>query len=292
MSWRWQLGTACPAQFHKCAGRDAVRGEADAWQRFRVAIEFHSGTKEFFHEAISPQLQSLRQMYAARGGRMLTLTLLREPISHIISSWLMWPPADHTQPERSRGLARDFPTWIEDAVALQVGLILPGRTFVHGHKVTMLSASASPMELGMHSGRCTSEMSLAGCRWGCDWLPDAWTVLKTNFDLVGLTGCVESVVRTIGEWLDVDLLPGAKHDGREYVKLLSARINRPASVHPGQRSYSESREWSWERLNESVRARVQQVARCDDILYNAAKYLANRTLNGGCVADVSINDVK
>ena len=63
------------------------------WQRSATAAEFHAYTKKRYWEDFVPVLPQLRAKYAAVNGTVITVTLLREPISHIMSAYKMWPPS-------------------------------------------------------------------------------------------------------------------------------------------------------------------------------------------------------
>lgn len=63
------------------------------WQRSATAAEFHAYTKKRYWEDFVPVLPQLRAKYAAANGTVITVTLLREPISHIMSAYKMWPPS-------------------------------------------------------------------------------------------------------------------------------------------------------------------------------------------------------
>ena len=62
------------------------------WRRSRLAFEFHSYSKGFFARDVLPALGALRRRYAAANGTILTVTSIREPASHILSKYRMWPP--------------------------------------------------------------------------------------------------------------------------------------------------------------------------------------------------------
>ena len=70
-----------------------------------------------------PRLAALRDAYAALGGTVLTMALLREPVSQLFSAFRMWPPASYKVPIPNRTLATPFPVWAERAAGAQVGLL-------------------------------------------------------------------------------------------------------------------------------------------------------------------------
>ena len=63
------------------------------WRTARIAVEFHGDpTMGTFVGRVLPNLAALRWRYADRGGTVLSMVALREPIAHLRSSFRMWPP--------------------------------------------------------------------------------------------------------------------------------------------------------------------------------------------------------
>ena len=56
-----------------------------------VWAEWHSYTMQRYWTTVRPREQLLSERHLASGGKYLSLVLLREPMQHIISHFLMWP---------------------------------------------------------------------------------------------------------------------------------------------------------------------------------------------------------
>ena len=97
-----------PSGLNSVGGRVDWRNVSEpVWRTMRVGLEFHSNSKGEFLGAVLPRVGALRKAYAEYGGRVVTATLLREPVSQIFSAWHMWPPKD-----KSGNLTMTFPTWM------------------------------------------------------------------------------------------------------------------------------------------------------------------------------------
>lgn len=57
-----------------------------------VFVEFHSWSVARFWSELWPRRGAMAERHAASGGFFATLVLIRDPISHIASSYAMWPP--------------------------------------------------------------------------------------------------------------------------------------------------------------------------------------------------------
>ena len=68
--------------------------ERPDWRTSRFAFEFHTWSSGIFLRRVVPQLEWLRSQYAERGGNIVVCTLLREPISHLLSYYTHLPPTD------------------------------------------------------------------------------------------------------------------------------------------------------------------------------------------------------
>ena len=67
-------------------------GPMPHWRSTNVVVEFHAWSTRWWWEKLEPVLPSLRERYKQAGGRLLTLTTLREPVGHIVSMYRMWAP--------------------------------------------------------------------------------------------------------------------------------------------------------------------------------------------------------
>lgn len=99
---------ACRNAQHRCPGL-MLCASADGpatparWHDARIVLEFHASTTIFYHTHVMPRLGELRRLYAAHGGRVVTATLLREPIAHMRSAFLFWPPVNVYARSQTRG---------------------------------------------------------------------------------------------------------------------------------------------------------------------------------------------
>ena len=67
-------------------------GPTPHWRSTNVVVEFHAWSTRWWWDVLEPVLPSLRERYRQAGGRLLTLTTLREPLRHVVSMYRMWPP--------------------------------------------------------------------------------------------------------------------------------------------------------------------------------------------------------
>lgn len=239
--------------------------------RARIAVEFHAmGWMAFFLETVAPALPRLREVYAAAGGKVLTATVVREPLSHIFSAYRMWPP---------QGVPGDFMGWAEGVEAAQAGLLVTERAGV-------LHTRFSPRRRGMHS----SDVTL-GRR--CSILPEARARLST-FDVVGVTSCLASFLRAVETGLRLQpaicrstqqysLSPGGglvctdrraaswRSRGLQDPPLNYSLRNVPSTTLTGPRLRPAS-------LRAAQRARIEEITRCDAQLYADAVALAVRNV--------------
>ena len=106
----------------QCDGA-ALCTERPQWHSTRVAVEFHATTTLFYHTAVAPSMAALRGLYASSGGKVLTITLLREPTSHLRSAFLMWPPVNMSVAFEQRAALESFSEWADGASGAQAGLL-------------------------------------------------------------------------------------------------------------------------------------------------------------------------
>ena len=104
-------------------GGGAIRvGEAPRWDQTSVVVEYHSNAHGVFWQHVVPALSALRQRYAAAGGRLVTVTTVREPASQIISWYRQWPP------RRANKTIAPLQPWLANAS----GLLTRALAFVRG----------------------------------------------------------------------------------------------------------------------------------------------------------------
>ena len=82
---RWQRVPHCSSLARYQSG-----GDAD-WTRTPLAVEFHDSLKPPFTRSVLPNLAALRAVYAQRNVSLLVVTTVREPMSHLLSTYRMWP---------------------------------------------------------------------------------------------------------------------------------------------------------------------------------------------------------
>jgi len=145
--------------------RDKLCGGAAPldWRSSKVAVEFHSYSKGFFLRSVLPALGALKRRYAEANGTVVAVTSIREPASHLLSKYRMWPPrtADRTH-------AVPLPAWLASGEA--------------------------------HSLQSRALLSERPALPGCEGLTEARALLG-QFDLVGVTHCLRPLLAAIEERL-------------------------------------------------------------------------------------------
>ena len=83
----------CPVPCHKDGPllRSSIHASCDL-MKSSVAVEFHASIGHALFLRLRPYLAELRRKYAAHNGTLRTLTILREPVAHMLSVFRMWPP--------------------------------------------------------------------------------------------------------------------------------------------------------------------------------------------------------
>ena len=140
-----------------------------SWQRASVAVEFHAYSRRRYWNELVPQLAVLRQRYAALNGTVLTVAMFREPVSHVMSVYRMWPPSRRCRcgSDKVGKHAVPLPDWLPLAVGLQAGSLTLD-SWPHNRK-------------GFHNLR------------GCSTLPQGRQRLQT-FDIVGVMDCMRGLL--------------------------------------------------------------------------------------------------
>ena len=214
-----------------------------AWQTSAIAVEFHAYTRRRYWEELVPKLAELRARYAALNGTVLSLATFREPVSHVMSVYRMWPPKKICRcggPTEAKH-AVPLPEWLPRAVGLQAGSLTLD-SWPHQRK-------------GFHNRR------------GCDTLVQGRERLQT-FDLVGVMDCMPSVLEAVCARVG---WPCAVDRPRLELALKQSLRHKPHGVSTGGTVMREASRWSsLEALNDTVRAHVAEAAGCDRAMYDDA----------------------
>ena len=102
---------------------------APNWTTSALALEFHGYSKYRYWSIFGRQLPNLRRKYASVGAPLITTTSVRDPMAHLVSSYLMWPPYKRSAPSRSTKAVSNavpLPAWLPHAAGLQVCTCSPG----------------------------------------------------------------------------------------------------------------------------------------------------------------------
>ena len=205
------------------------------WRTSAIAIEFHGYSRGRFWTTVLPALSALRQRYAAANGTLLTATMLREPVRHLVSSYHMWPP--NTKRPGGRKVVVPLPAYVAlpTSAGLQAGSIAVA-AYVHTRR-------------GFHNPR------------GCTIQAEAMRRLDT-FDLVGPTLCMRPLLVAWGRAL------GWRDNATRLDLALEAAIRlKPHGVSPHGTLFKQAQTYSYALLNDSSRAQLYETSRCDHALY-------------------------
>ena len=220
---------------------------APRWQTSATAVEFHAYTRRRYWENLVPVLPTLRARYAAVNGTVLTVTLLREPISHIMSTYKMWPPSVRCSVGGTPSCplagkhALPFPWWLPRAVGLQAG--------------SFTLDSWPHLRKGFHNLK------------GCEVLEVGQQRLRT-FDVVGVLDCLEHLLRQLCAFIG---WPCELDAPRMSLAIEQALKTKPHGVQPGGIMDREgSAFWLAARDNATIQADVARAATCDRAIYEDA----------------------
>ena len=248
-----------PSGLNSVGGRVDWRNVSEpVWRTMRVGLEFHSNSKGEFLGAVLPRVGALRKAYAEYGGRVVTATLLREPVSQIFSAWHMWPPKD-----KLGNLTMTFPTWMRRVEGAQAGLIALKQQPITGGNRTLLSVFTgfAPPSVGMHNP------------FRCAPLAQARAALAA-FDVVAVTECIPLLTAAIELRLRMPADTPAQRTIRGGIRCARPpcheMVNRPITAGPKTPIGRSSHEWSFEALNASSRRTLLELAVCDLVLYRDA----------------------
>ena len=214
------------------------------WRRSAVGVEFHAYTRRRYWEELVPVLPKLRAAYAAANGTLITLATFREPVSHVLSTYRMWPPSKRCKCGGNTVAkhAVSLPEWLPRAYGLQAG--------------SLTLDSWPHNRLGFHNLK------------GCDAVTLGRKRLQT-FDMIGVMDCMERVLtslcKRVGTWpceADADRLQLALKQSLRY---------KPHGVSLRGGMMKEAAIWGrWESLNETTRKGVMDAAACDRAMYDDA----------------------
>jgi hypothetical protein len=213
-----------------------------AWQRVSVAVEFHAYSRRRYWEELVPHLPALRARYAAANGTLLTVAMFREPVSHVLSVYRMWPPSRRCKCGGATVAkhAVPLPEWLPRAVGLQAG--------------SLTLDSWPHVRKGFHSTR------------GCDALPDGRRRLQT-FDVVGVMDCMVGLLSALCERLE---WPCEQDRGRLELAMRQSLRRKPEGVKSGGAMMREALAWRSANLSEATRTNVVAAAACDRGMYDDA----------------------
>lgn len=224
------------------------------WRTSGIAVEFHSLNKRYFVSVVAPALPALRRAYAAHNVTLITATVVREPVAHLLSTYHMWPPCRCGATPKQRGVPFkrcevlvdgerchdvrlvEFPEFAVFSAGLQGRALLTG-DFNHAD-------GARPSERD-----CTNNASAP----------------LVPFDAVGTTDALGDFFADVARRMR--LPPTAANH---------SKLKKPAAswkLHPsaGAEISRGAAMWTEQTLNASVRAQLALATRCDALLYRAAR---------------------
>ena len=148
-----------------------------------VAVEFHASIGHALYQKLRSHLPELRRKYAAHNGTLRTLTILREPVAHMLSVFRMWPPR---MPRRPPAGGEEY---IEQIHRLRAAPLVPFDAWLPLASGLQCCALTAPFVARMPYGWTPSPPAeQRGCSPACHQR-------LAEFDLVGLTSCMPSVYR-------------------------------------------------------------------------------------------------
>ena len=228
-----------------------------------VAVEFHASIGHALFQRLRPHLAELRRKYAAHNGTLRTLTILREPVAHMLSVFRMWPPR---MPRRPPAGGEEY---IEQVHRLRAAPLVPFDAWLPLASGLQCCALTAPFVARMPYGWTPSPPAeQRGCSPACHQR-------LAEFDLVGLTSCMPSVYRAVEAAL---ALP--TNTSLDALVTVVKAGQRRSQFAEGSALLAGTTCWSERALTPPMRAEARRVARVDRELYDAA---AARSVPG-CVA--------
>jgi hypothetical protein len=214
-----------------------------SWQRAAVAVEFHAYSRRRYWEALVPRLPELRRRYAEANGTLLTVATFREPESHLVSVYKMWPPSRRCKcgGQSVSKHAVPLPEWLPRAVGLQAGSLTLD-SWPHARK-------------GFHNLR------------GCEVLQQGRERLQT-FDAIGVMDCMPALLSSLCAALR---WPCDADRERMDLALRQSLKFKPHGVSKKGVMMREASAWNrLEDMNATTREGVSRAARCDKVIYDDA----------------------
>ena len=217
-------------------GRAPV-GRRPDWRTTAVAVEYHGLAHGLFWDHVEPQLPVLRRRYAAIGGRLLTLTTVRDPALLIVSWYRQWPPR---LPNRT---VAPFRPWLSNASGLLTrALAYPRAPWKIFHS-TRVPFFPCPIELATLARRRLDGFDVVG-------------------DVADVGWALRTLVTCLG-WSSAALPPTVPH-----VRYLGGQ--RDFTMRETNALASSSGPQHGTRYQGSARCRLQRAASCDRPLYESA----------------------
>ena len=244
-----------------------------SWEYVRVAVEFHTSTADIFLSRVLPNLPALAARYEAAGGRLLVVTTVRQPVSHLISAFDYKGPRWDDAPDPAAPFT-ECALRGGGASGLQVGGF-----------VTVGSGSGQRRQaLRWHGfGLNESYVNDAGCEPST--LSEARAALA-RFDLVGLTECLPQLFRAIERRLELPHEPQAHSKARESTSHASPP---PIQMEGRPRPAEQFAHRVWPRLSLQVQGQIQAtLRRCDGALFDDARHRCAAELGPSCARAVGV----
>lgn len=213
------------------------------WQRAAVAVEFHAYSRRRYWEELVPMLPAMRARYAAANGTLITVAMFREPVSHVLSVYRMWPPSRRCKCGGSQMAkhAVPLPDWLPRASGLQAGSLTLD---AYGH-----------MRKGFHNLR------------GCETLAQGRARLQT-FDVVGVMDCMRGLLEYLCSRMG---WPCAEDAARLDLAMAQSLRWKPHGVASRGGMMREASVWgALDNLNASTVRDVRRAAACDKAMYDDA----------------------
>ena len=218
-----------------------------------VAVEFHASIDHALFQRLRSHLPELRRKYAAHNGTLRTLTILREPVAHMLSVFRMWPPR---MPRRPPAGGEEY---IEQVHRLRAAPLVPFDAWLPLASGLQCCALTAPFVARMPYGWTPSPPAeQRGCSPACHQR-------LAEFDLVGLTSCMPSVYRAVEAAL---ALP--TNTSLDALVTVVKAGERRSQFAEGSALLAGTTCWSERALTPPMRTEARRVARTDRELYDAA----------------------
>ena len=243
----------CPVPCHKDGPllRSSIFASCSL-MKSSVAVEFHASIGHALFQKLRSHLPELRRKYAAHNGTLRTLTILREPVAHMLSVFRMWPPRIRGASGGRRGIHRA-------SHRLRAAPLVPFDAWLPLASGLQCCALTAPFVARMPYGWTPSPPAEErGCSPACHQR-------LAEFDLVGLTSCMPSVYRAVEAAL---ALP--TNTSLDALVTVVKAGERRSQFAEGSALLAGTTCWSERALTPPMRAEARRVARVDRELYDAA----------------------